>query len=299
MVRLREHERQRNQIRTDTDGEAGFSVIELLIAFTVLAIVAGSLFQMFFIAARNNAKALEYDQANNLVITAAELFKADPTFSAGLLSMADPGEIAGKTWVSADGVRRVKYYDKDWTEQELTIAVSGEEPIPPIQAEYKLSVSVRREESTPVSEENYLSAALDLELSVDENSRIVIHELAGNIEVLFNGKPQHIQSQNITKAVPINLVFVQEGIIPKKVVVLNKTSLPVNLQVFNLPNQVDPARADYIEVIPAEGDLGVLYLEEGLESTKNSLYYFQADVTKLSEEQMELAKVEARKYVAG
>jgi len=41
-------------------GDGGFTIIELLIAFVILAIVSGSLFQIFYVSSQNNAKTLAF-----------------------------------------------------------------------------------------------------------------------------------------------------------------------------------------------------------------------------------------------
>jgi hypothetical protein len=245
--------------------DGGFTVIELLIAFTILAIVAGSLFQIFYVAAANNAKAEELDRANSLAVTAAELFKADSSDSAGyavvayydsewreLSAAALPGggvpaglaDWAGLSdWsglASLAGLADLA--DLAGGEPELPGGLAREvmpggrlEPAQPAGAAYALVAEAREEDVPLPTGSNYMLGAAELTLGPQENHRIVITEGAGGFGVLLNGLPQAVDGGRIQGSVPINVVFGQSGFLPKNVVVANSAGIPAQISVFGLP----------------------------------------------------------------
>ncbi|MDR1060743.1 MAG: prepilin-type N-terminal cleavage/methylation domain-containing protein, partial [Clostridiales bacterium] len=362
--------------------EGGFTVIELLIAFTILAIVSGSLFQIFYVASANNARAEEYDRANGLAVTAVELFKAEPSPRAGYAVLAyydadwrelpagvspearaeaalDAGQIgaglisAGQgdaglvgAWQTGAGQIGAELASAELAGAGQALpAGSGSggaggsdgaglgalsnmaayallggqiETLPPEGAAYAL-VSETREEDVPLPpDSNYMLGAAELALGAQENYRIVISEGPGGFEIRLNGLPQAVNSSRIQRAVPINLVFSQSGILPKNVVVVNDTGTPAQISVFGVPGAASGAgvfaaldggasaaagsgagagaasgagaagepdapadsggAAGYISVSAAQGSVGVAYYQGELRAPESRLFRFGAAV---------------------
>ena len=287
--------------------EAGFTIIELLIAFTILAIVSGSLFQMFFVSTRNNAKAVDIDIANGLAITAAELFKADPYFNDTEMFKDVSGTFNGHTWRSASGDHLIKYYDSKWNEMEIFIPAAGLDVIEPEGASFILD-AILNDDYEGSLEINYVSARVSLRLDATQNNRLVINENAGGIEVIFNGIASKIDSSHIGRVISINLEFNADGVLPKHVDVINRTRYMVNINVFGVPGfglgaggiaGAGTEYSGYIEVSPVSGSISVMYLDDQAHAADSLIRKIDVKVRALRQDGAILAGVEASKYIPG
>ncbi|MDR3122080.1 MAG: type II secretion system GspH family protein [Clostridiales bacterium] len=317
--------------------DSGFTVIELLIAFTILAIVAGSLFQIFYVSARNNTRAREYDVANNLAITAAELFKADPEkLGDDPMFAVEPGAVSGGTWRSGDGARFRKFYDENWRELEISLLTAARDTTvrdaaargaaardvteqgavaqgvtardaavwetvePPDGARYVLEAELGEEPAEETADRNYLEGIANVELDASENFRLVVGDSGGRLEVLFNGVPQEIAQDAAGRVIPINVAFSPTGVMPKSLVVSNLTDIPVNVNMFGVPGQPgDEDHSEYISVRPSEGSLGVMFFDGQARAEKSVTRTFSATVREAAENGVELVHIDASKYVPG
>ncbi len=129
----------------------GFTLVEVLVAFAVLAIVSGALLQSFVVSAKNNRRAYDLDKAHALCDRAAELFKAYPypedlknAFSGPDFSEqpSPAAYILTESFLDASGkgdMLFTKYYDSEWRE-----LLSSEEGI----AAYRLKARVTAEEAS-------------------------------------------------------------------------------------------------------------------------------------------------------
>ena len=300
-----------NNARRAIDGrvqggrDAGFTVIELLIAFTILAVISGSLFQMFFVTARYNTRAADLDIANSLAITAAELFKANDDLGGTPMFLTQPGAISGYTWRSAGGDRYVKFYDESWNEMEIALPEGGAEADYPADARYALEagLSERRVAGPGLS---YVSAVFTLDLNQTQDYRLVVNESAGEIEVILNGVPQITGKSVAGRVISVNIEFSSGGLLPKNIAVVNLTDYMVNVNVFGLPNAIIPAPgsadadvSEYIRVSPVAGSISVMYLDDQARAAENSTRYITVTVQKLPPGEDLLARAEASRYMPG
>ena len=318
--------------------DAGFTVIELLIAFTILAVVSGSLFQMLFVTSRNNARAVELDISNNIAITVAELFKAHDSLDETDMFLTQDGAIAGAVWRSDGGERYVKYYDGNWNELEISLPVGGIEAIAPKDACYMLE-AVLDERRAAGPDQYHISASLSLNLDSSQNHRLVINETSGGIEALFNGIPRTIDNPADGRVISVNVGFSLDGALPKYLTVANRTGYTANINVFGVPNagasgvpdasafasgapsanstigafaesetdaNADSATGDegapynrYIVVTPVSGSIGVMYFDDQARAADNINRFISVTVRELLSDGLVLAKVEASKYIPG
>jgi len=309
----------------ENSADSGFTVIEMLIAFTILAVVSGSLFQMFFISARNNAKAVDMDSANGLAISAVELFKAEAGLDGAPMFMTVHNAIKGYTWRCATGDRYVKFYDGLWRELEIDLSYGGPEAEAPAGARFLLEAELS--DSPGESPElNYVAASLSISLDDTQDYRLVLNENAGVIEAIFNGIPQTIDESRIGRVLSVNVEFNRVGALPKHIDVVNRTSLTANINVFGVPGADTPtgapaagspgaggdnggaeaaadtgddARNRYIGVTAASGSISVMYLGEQARSADNRMRAIVVSVRGLPPDAVELARVSANKYVPG
>jgi len=298
--------------------EAGFTVIEMLISFTILAIVSGSLFQMFFVATKNNERAVVMDTANGLAITAVELFKADAGLDGADMFFIPPGAVIGNTWRSVSGDRYVKYYDSGWRELEILLPAQGIEAEPPPGAYYLLEAEMG-DRPGGYSELNYVASSLSLALDAEQEYRLVINENAGEIEAIFNGIPQAVDKSRIGRIISVNVEFTEKGALPKHIAILNRTSLTVNVNIFGIPGidgletgfaagggtaggagagdenavgglsgeasgngRAEAARSRYIEASPVTGPISVMYLSEQAKSADSVMRAIRVSVYDIS-----------------
>jgi hypothetical protein len=290
----------------------------MLIAFTILAIVSGSLFQMFFVSAHNNAIAVEMDTANGLAITAAELFKAGKGLDGAAMFEILPEAVTSRTWRSVNGERYVKYYDGGWREVEMAMPAAGFDAEVPAGSRYVLEAELAEKPGT-VTELNYVAASLSLSLDAEREYRLVINEGADGVEAVFNGMPKTIDALNIGSVFSVNFEFSEEGALPKHIAVVNRTGRTVNVNVFGVPGGdgsgggeeravssgaggPDAGGADrsrYIEVSPVTGSVSVMYLGDEAHSADNILRTLTVKVSDLAPGGSEIARVEASVYIPG
>jgi prepilin-type N-terminal cleavage/methylation domain-containing protein len=261
---------------------AGFTIIELLIAFTILAIVAGSLFQVFYVSEMNNKRAEEADFANNAAKAAIERFKADP--------------------VSAESY--VRYYDSEWNAASDLVGGSG--GLMSDAARYILEADLKKETVSSLEDGDHMNAAAEVVLDSQESYRLVITDATGDLEVQLNGIPQDVFYEGIGATVPIKVFYNQLGILPKKISVINTTDIPIALNIFNVPGNAandGEGRDELIEVIPVEGSCGVAFYSENRQMSERYLYYMDVAVKKVEASGegaggvVELVKYGSSKYV--
>ena len=300
----------RPKIRGESDAnisESGFTVIEMLIAFTILAIVSGSLFQMFFVSAGNNVRAVNMDMANSLAISTAEIFKGNENLgTTGMFSIQDDA-VTGFTWRSENGDRFVKYYDDRWNELELSIPAGGVEAEAPENSVFMLEAELG--DSPGASPElNYVAASLSLNLNVEHDYRLVINENAGEIEAIFNGIPQVVDKSRIGRILSVNIEYTTDGAQPKHIAVVNRTGITVNVNVFGVPETGASdagtdggtlARGKYIDVTPVTGSISVMYLDEYAKSGDSLMRKLKVTVREYVRGWVDLADIEASRYVPG
>ena len=269
--------------------DAGFTLIELMIAFTILSLVVGSLFQIFFVSTKNNEKAYEFDMANNLAITAMEHFKAEPALYDEYMLDSSP-----------ESSRVFKYYDKEWQELKLSPVMQDQSRTAPDNAVYEMEMRVIRENAAD-STENQLSrqAASVLYLDETEHYRIVLNEYVQDLEILFNGRLYAVKHAGNRKTLSLQLVLSEAGVLPKNVIVVNKTNLKADIRVFNVPDISEERRHEYINVESTEGNFSVMYLNEQFKTIENVVYFADISVKKIMENDEELVRIQTQKYVAG
>jgi len=93
----------------------GFTLIEVVVAFAVLAIVSGSLLQMFVTSTKVNQRSYSKDKANILAVKLLEEFKATPEDA----DVALFHELSGATrTVSGSAIIYSKYLGLDWSSSD-------------------------------------------------------------------------------------------------------------------------------------------------------------------------------------
>ena len=106
-------------------GNKGFTLVEVITSFAVLAIVSVALLQMFVVSTRTNRSAYDMDKANVLCVKLGEEYKADPDITVTFTSTS-----AG---IGAETVYK-NYYNRNWnnttdlTEAEFMLEIV-EEPV--------------------------------------------------------------------------------------------------------------------------------------------------------------------------
>lgn len=311
----------RGNTRNISAPDAGFTVIEMLIAFTILAIVSGSLFQMFFVSAHNNAKAVELDMANGLAITAAEIFKSGKGLDGAEMFAVPQGAVTGRTWRSAGGDRYIKYYDAGWREIEMALPAVGFEAETPESSRFVLEAEVGE---SPVmgSELNYIAASLSLSLNTEQEYRLVINERTDEIEAVFNGIPHKMDKPRVGSVISVNFEFTREGALPKHIAVVNRTGFTVNVNVFGVPGESETSadvtstyaasaydtsdgapdiesRGGYIEVSPVTGPIAVMYLDEYAHTADSVMRTIKITVRGAPPSGSEMVNIEASVYIPG
>ena len=253
------------RIKYNTDG---FTIIELLIAFVILATVAGSLFQVFFVSETNNSRAEEVDIANTMVTSAIELFKSSPDTTRGF----------------------TVYYDSEWDEV-LRTASENEDILSednyvarPPDTQYIFTTRVSKEALIAPDAEQGGNAAVELSLNSKSGYKLVISDVAGDLDIRLNGVVYESGNGYSDSTIPIRVNFDPAGVMPKKISVFNQTDTPVVLNVYNIPEHVindEKALSSYIQVTPVEGNCGVSYYREYRRQRERYMYYIDASINKI------------------
>jgi prepilin-type N-terminal cleavage/methylation domain-containing protein len=97
----------------------GFTLIEIVAALAIIAVVSGGLLQMFVLSSKMNSKADDIDKANALATRVAEDFKtgskANEFFNRKSVSVFASNEAANIN----GGTEYTKYYDNKWNEMNV------------------------------------------------------------------------------------------------------------------------------------------------------------------------------------
>ena len=121
-----------------TNNNKGFTLVEVLTSFAVLAIISVALLQMFVVSTKTNGIAYNTDKANALCTDMAESFKSDPDF------VNPPQPVNGFTsTTTTGGILYTKYYSRDW------------KPCAPSGAEFSLTITVSTTSAIGITEESY------------------------------------------------------------------------------------------------------------------------------------------------
>lgn len=100
--------------RINPKSKNGFTLVEVLTSFAVLAIVSVALLQMFVVSTRTNRIAYDTDKANALCIEMSEQYKADPGFlPATVTTFSTSTAISG-------GTVYTRYYNSLWSAYTTT-----------------------------------------------------------------------------------------------------------------------------------------------------------------------------------
>ena len=196
--------------------------------------------------------------------------------------------------------RVFKYYDKEWQELKLSPVMQDQSRTAPDNAVYEMEMRVIRENAAD-STENQLSrqAASVLYLDETEHYRIVLNEYVQDLEILFNGRLYAVKHTGNRKTLSLQLVLSEAGVLPKNVIVVNKTNLKADIRVFNVPDISEERRHEYINVESTEGNFSVMYLNEQFKTIENVVYFADISVKKIMENDEELVRIQTQKYVAG
>ena len=251
---------------------------------------------MFYVSARNNAKAADFDAANSLAITAAELFKTDPKLEGEGMFSSEPGALLGKTWRSPDGARLVKYYDAGWRELDFLLPAPGFDPEAPTDAQYILDAAFG-DRVDGESDPNYVHSSLTLKLDSTQEYRLVINDNSSEMVAVFNGMNYSLDKSVVGSVISLNVEYSPEGVLPKHITVYNRTSMTVNLNVFGAPDAGDENRNGYIDISPVTGAVSVMYLDEQVKTALSETRVFTVCVRGLSDGGAELTRIEASKYI--
>lgn len=101
-------------------GKKGFTLIELMIALAIIALISGSMFTMFTTSSKLNRRAKEIDKANLLAVSEAEKIKKNPKDFVSKVNAVteDAGNNSTITTATLE-----KYYDYNWNETDNEGAV--------------------------------------------------------------------------------------------------------------------------------------------------------------------------------
>lgn len=91
-------------------GQNGFTLIEVIVSFAVLAIVSGAILQMFVVSTNVNRRAYDVDKANAIAVKVQEAFKQDPSS----IKVTDEGAVPELIGAFLDGSTISASFDKDW-----------------------------------------------------------------------------------------------------------------------------------------------------------------------------------------
>ena len=101
------------------NGQKGFTLIEVAVAFAVLALVSGTLLQMFIVSAKVNHQAYEIDKANALAVKIQEVFKENPS----QIDVTGFAELVGASKTPNGTTTAISaYLDKDWQATTTTVS---------------------------------------------------------------------------------------------------------------------------------------------------------------------------------
>ena len=90
-------------LRLNSINNRGFTLVEVITSFAVLAIISVVLLQMFLVSTKTNKTAYDMDKANALCVAAGEEYKADPNY-------VKNGSLFGGSFPVY-----TRFYNKEWS----------------------------------------------------------------------------------------------------------------------------------------------------------------------------------------
>ncbi len=142
--------RLRQALAKQQSKQHGFTLVEVVVSFAVLAILSGALMQMFVVSTRINRKAYDTDKASALTVHLQETFKADlagtwsPVSTAPEFGLANVTSSAGVVSTIAAITTWTAWMDSDWNAvgnvadawYEGIVELTQENPVPESGAYY-------------------------------------------------------------------------------------------------------------------------------------------------------------------
>ncbi|MDP4093534.1 MAG: prepilin-type N-terminal cleavage/methylation domain-containing protein [Bacillota bacterium] len=234
----------------------GFTLIEVITAIAIVAIVSGSLLEMFVLPAKMNSKADAADKANTMAVKTAEYFKADPIdFFNGTPTVT---MFANNTIIQQQkdgngqlaGTGYTKYYDSRWNELGSSNGAS-----------YMLTANVS-DRAGSSSQNTYLAnsnAEFSPQANIDNQYTLSVAN-GGQITLTGSGgySVQNIYSGNNTIGSRLGVIFNYPSGDTKNYVIHvdNQSGLPVDLYVYNAPVR------SFVSIDPLNGESSISYIPD-------------------------------------
>ncbi|MEI7884575.1 MAG: prepilin-type N-terminal cleavage/methylation domain-containing protein [Clostridia bacterium] len=235
------------------NGQKGFTLIEVAIAFAVLALVSGTLLQMFIVSAKVNHQAYEIDKANALAVKIQEVFKENP----GQVDVI--AELVGATKsTNATTTAISAYLDKNWQATATTAT-----------AFYQVDLVVATTGTSVLENSGYFPANGEIwNLTADTVYNLQIVQNTSNSGLLVVQLPNGLPAQQINIAVGTPIIIGNNGtpiVNHTDITISNNSDIPVDIYVL------DAATTTSVSIIVAQGICNYSILPSRSVEIKNQL----------------------------
>lgn len=232
-------------------GNKGFTLVEIIVALAILALLSGTLLQVFVLSSDMNSRADDMDRANVLATSIAEDFKSGANaiafFNGQNISAFKTEEFSN----TGGSLQYTQNYNNNW----------GRIPKTDITTQRAFSLTAKVEQISTASAGNTVfSPSIDMSASINtsnpENSIVLGPSQAGNrgsdgrlgVRINYPGSGQY----NIS--------------------LTNNTGVPVDLYVFGTDS-------NSVKLTPLAGESTIRYIPNDLQNTDTNLAEYRLTIT--------------------
>lgn len=249
------------------NNDKGFTLVEVIAALAVVAIVSTSLFQMFVTSSYANYGARVMDIANVVAVQQAEDFKADP-------EGYSPGNIYSYNYYKGDGTLILGYHDLAVIPAEAVIMVKSELPDLPATSSNEAGYNHNPDFAGTIDLSLYpidlLLYPKDLDVKIKNTNEIGVEPAGSTFASL---SPQD-SSKKINNTLPIKVIFSIGR--QRTINITNDSDVEAKFYVYNTNNSSD------VTFETVEGASSISYVPATSTSSSNKQYDLTLTVFKVT-----------------
>ena len=180
----------------------GFTLVEVITSFAVLAIVSVALLQMFVLSTKTNRSAYDLDKANALCVELGEIYKADP--------LDNEFTVYSGVSTSAGITTYTRFYNKEWTSYTTTQDAKSEYKFV-LEETTTASTSTAISYHPPFAWKGDIDPADDTGALKDSNISLMLSNPAGDIRQFMMSISGGTFTQNNVSLTTPNNVMIRDG----------------------------------------------------------------------------------------
>ncbi len=264
----------------------GFTLIEVIVAIAILALLSGGLLEAFVLSTKMNSKADNIDKANLLATQVAEDFKSGA--QADLFYKGEAVSVFTDTESVLAGSERqyTKWYNASWNE-ETSRPTSG------FVLRAKINLNTKGSSTDAFTPQTAAAITLSATSPDSDSDGFADNNLVintANLSLNGSGNTSYVSSTGRT-GIRINYPNGQTAAIA--VNVTNNSTKPVDLYVYGVSESTP---ANTVKLVPVQGESSISYINSA-SSTNLNEYTIEVSIERL-DDNVNLSRITTSKYLA-